>query len=132
VEPDDHGRPIALATYVTGLSPLPVRCPNHERVELAVDDRGKIHLLIKETGGQSLRELRIVEAWEKAHRELIGMACPQQSINAALPAVCHVFTDQPANLADLHGTDVRLHVLAPVTVNGQVGWYAAPLNAVRP
>jgi hypothetical protein len=60
------------------------------------------------------------------------MACPQQTIDATLPAKCHLFTDQPAGFADLHGTDVRLHVLAPVTVNGIVGWYAAPLNAARP
>jgi len=128
-EPDVHGQPIPLATHVGGLVPLPVRCPGHERVEFALDARGRMHLLIKETGGHSVRELRIVESWARAHRELIGMACPQHPINAALAAECHVFTDQPANLADLHGTEVRLHVLAPVTVNGNVGWYAAPLNA---
>ncbi len=40
----------------------------------------------------------------------------------------HLFSDQPARLADLHGTGLQLHVLAPVTVEGRQGWYTAPLN----
>jgi len=40
-----------------------------------------------------------------------------------------VFTDRPASLADLHGCDLRLHLLTPITVDGRRGWYHAPLNA---
>lgn len=125
VEPDDHGLPIPLANHVAGLTPLPIRSPGHERVELAIDGAGRLHLLGRE---QSLREMRCVEGWTKAHRELIAMACPQHKIDHAAKIICHVFSAQPASLGDLHGSDLRLHVLAPVVVNGQTGWYAAPLN----
>jgi hypothetical protein len=97
-------------------------------VELAVDSVGRLHLLGREN---SLREMRLVENWARAHRELIAMACPQQPIDPGAKVTCHIFSPEPVSLADLHGADLRLHVLAPVQVNGQTGWYAAPLNNAR-
>lgn len=128
-EPDHQGQPVPLATHVHSLVALPIRSPGHERIELAVDRSGRLHLLGRDAAATALREMTIVEAWAKAHRELIAMACPQHPIDPSSKAVCHLFTDQPAALADLHGTGLRLHVLAPVVVNGHTGWYAAPLNA---
>ncbi len=125
-EPGESGRPSPLSRFIEGLKPLPVRCPGHERLELAVDQAGTLHLIALEP---HLRELPVVRSWARAHRELIGMACRGQLIDPAAEAVCHVVSDRPASLADLHGSDLRLHVLAPVTVEGKQGWYAAPLNA---
>jgi hypothetical protein len=127
-ESDARGPTIPLAHHVGGLVSLPVRMPGHERVEVAVDSAGRMHLLCHEF---ALREARIVEHWARAHRELLSMACPQYSFDAASRVIIHIFTDQPVALADLHGTDLRLHVLAPVSVNGQTAWYAAPLNAAH-
>ncbi len=124
-ERGESGRPTPLARFIEGLTPLPVRCPGHERLELAVDKTGRLHLITLEP---HLRELAVVRSWARAHRELIGMACREQLIDPAAEAVCHVVSDRPASLADLHGSDLRLHVLAPVTVEGKQGWYAAPLN----
>ncbi len=129
VEPDDRGQPIPLARFVAGLTALPVRPPDHERIELAVDERGRMHLLARES---SLRELPVVEQWAHAHRELLAMACTQHRIDpAAGTAVCHVFTSEPATVADLHGSDWHLHVLAPVTLGDRTAWYSAPLNVVK-
>ncbi len=125
VEPDNHGQPVPLANYVGDLIALPIRCPGHERVEIAVDRTGRLHVLGRE---QILRELAVVRTWAHAHRELIAMACSQHQFDPNAPIACHVFTDRPTALADLHNTDLHLHVLAPVVVNGQTGWYAAPLN----
>ncbi|UCD75962.1 MAG: hypothetical protein JSV91_03385 [Phycisphaerales bacterium] len=124
-EPDKDGLPVALAEYVAGLTALPVRCPGHERIEIALDRQGVMHLLGRE---DALREMRFVETWAHAHRELITMACREHNIDPAGRTICHVFTDSPASVADLHGTDLRLHVLAPVDVEGKRGWYAAALN----
>ena len=124
-EPDRDGLPIALAEHIAGLTILPVRCPSHERIEIALDRQGMMHLLGRE---DSLREMRFVETWAKAHRELISMACREHNIDPAGKSICHVFTDAPVSLADLHATHHRLHVLAPVDVDGKRGWYAAPLN----
>lgn len=127
VEPDDHGAPVALAKFVAGLTPLPLRPPGHERVEIAVDGAGRMHLLAREA---SLRELPVVMQWAKAHREILAMACPTLRFDPAAAATCHVFTAEPATLADLHGANLRLHVLAPVSVGERTAWYAAPLNVV--
>jgi len=124
-EPSESGRPAPLARFIEGLTPLPVRCPGHERLELAVDQAGRLHVIALEP---HLRELAVVRSWARAHRELLGMACRGQLTDPAAEAVCHVVSDRPASLADLHGSDLRLHVLAPVTVEGKQGWYAAPLN----
>lgn len=129
LEPDEAGAPIALAQYVESVTPLEqVRCPGHELVELGVDESGRIHVLAREP---QLRELRIVETWAKAHRELIALACPDRKFDPAGKVVSHVFTDTPASVADLHASDLHLHVLTPVMVAGKQGWYAAPLNAPK-
>jgi hypothetical protein len=124
-EPDAHGQPVPLSTYVKGLTLLPVRSPGHERVEMAVDRDGRLHLLCRD---QAFRELRIVENWARSHRELIAMACPQHAIEPGRKTACHVFTADPVTVADLHASDLLLHVLAPVQVNGHTGWYSAALN----
>jgi hypothetical protein len=126
-EPDERGRPVDLATHVPGLQPLPVRCPGSEDVELAVDAEGRVHLL----GGESaLRRLPVVRRWAFEHRELIAMACPRHRIELREPPALHLFTGTPVSLADLHASDVQLHVLAPVRVGGAVGWYSAELNRI--
>ncbi len=128
-EPHEEGAPIRLATFVEDVSPLDVRCPGHERLEIAADAAGRLHVIAREA---DMRDLHVVEAWARAHRELIAKACPGHWLDPSARTVCHVFTEHPATLADLHGSDLRLHVLAPVTVEGRRGWYAAPLNkAVR-
>jgi hypothetical protein len=114
-----------LSSFIKGLSPLPVRPPGHERVELAVDSAGTLHLLARET---ELRAMPVVASWAKAHAEILALACREQVINPAREAVCHVFTGEPAALADLHNSGLHLHILAPVSIDGKTGWYCAPLN----
>jgi hypothetical protein len=125
VEPHAEGRPMELASYVEGVKAIAPRCPNHERIELAVDGMGRIHLLGRE---DTLREMNVVARWAKDHRELIAMACPDHTFDPAGATVRHIFSDAPLNLADLHGSDLHLHLLTPVVVDGRQGWYAAPLN----
>jgi hypothetical protein len=127
-EPDDEGKPVPLARHVPGLTPLTPRPPGHERIELAVDVSGRLHLLGRE---EVMREFPIVESWAKAHRELLAMACPEQNIAPGGEVIHHVFTDRPVSLADLQGSTIRLHVLAPVDVAGNRGWYSAALNEPR-
>ncbi|MHC4949195.1 MAG: hypothetical protein ACYTG1_13220 [Planctomycetota bacterium] len=124
-EPHEAGAPVPLAKYVDGLTPLAPRCPGRERVELAADAAGRLHLLGRET---ELRQLHVVAAWARDHRELLAMACPAQRLQVRGETICHVFSAEPASLADLHGSDLRLHVLAPVRVGDEVAWYAAPLS----
>jgi hypothetical protein len=124
-EPDEHGQPVALAEHVAGLTTLPIRCPGRERVELAVTAEGWLHLLGRES---ALREMQVVARWVVDHRELIAMACPQVAVDVRRAPRLHIFTDEPLSVSDLHTSDICLHVLAPVRVGDQVGWYSAPLN----
>jgi hypothetical protein len=127
-EPVADGQPVPLAAHVPGLTPLLPRCPGHERVELAVDGDGVMHLLGREG---DLRDMTFVTAWARTHRELLAMACPDQAFDPRGRTVCHVFTDDPLEVADLHGSDVHLHLLTAVEVEGRRGWYAAALNKPR-
>lgn len=124
-EPDHDGQPVPLSSHVCELTPIAPRCPNHERIELAVGRTGRVHLL---GHVQDLRNMHYVQSWAKLHHELLSMACPNVTIDPAARPVCHVFTDKPVDVSDLHGCDLKLHVLAPVDANGQRAWYAAPLN----
>lgn len=114
-----------LVEHVDGLAAIGPRCPGQESIELAVDTRGALHLLGRE---KCLREMRIVKAWVESHASLLVMACGEDTIDTQQDVVCHIFSDTPASLADLHGTGLRLHVLAPVGVGDHVAWYSAPLN----
>ncbi len=124
-EPREAGSPLPLVGYLEDVAPLEVRCPGHEELELAVDEAGRLQVVAHE---QDMRELHVVAAWAASHAELIARACPDQTLNAAVPPVLHVFTDRPAGVGDLHGSNLRLHVLAPVIVEGRRGWYHARLN----
>lgn len=124
-EPDADGRPIPLASHVAGLRTLPIRCPNHEQVELALDTGGRLHLLGQEP---TFRQMHVVSRWAVDHRELLSMALPDHRIDAKTSPRLHLFTEQPVSVSDLHASDVQLHVLAPVKVGTETGWFAAPLN----
>jgi hypothetical protein len=116
----------SLAAHVEGLRAMSARCPGHETIELAADLTGAIHVLAWE---RDLRGLRVVAAWAKAHATLLALACPHLAIDAGASVVSHLFTDTPASVSDLHGSSLRLHVLAAVRVGERKAWYAAPLNA---
>jgi hypothetical protein len=127
-EPDAGGRPVPLSSHVEGLMALPIRCPGHEPVEIAVDTGGRLHLLGPE---DALRRMAVVRRWAVDHREIIEMACPRHRIDARREPQIHLFTDKPLAVADLHASDIGLYVRAPVKVGHQVGWYVARLNAPR-
>lgn len=119
LEPDDAGRPVPLSAYVDGLTALPVRSPGRERVELAIDARGHVHLL---ADANDLRDVLVVEAWVRSHRAVLQLACREFTFDPAGRARCHLFTGDPLSVADLHGSRWALHLLARVEVEGKIGW----------
>jgi hypothetical protein len=126
VEPDQHGHPVSLASHVGGLTSLDqIRCPGRERVEIALDEHGGLHLLAREP---FMRDLWAVEAWFRAHLDLLRLACSHHAIDMGRKVQMHLFTDRPASVADLQASSLRLYVLAPVQVGQQLAWYCAPLK----
>ena len=115
-----------LVDHVEGLRPVALRCPGQDCVEIAVDQDGRLHALADEG---NLRGLLIVLQWMRRHATLVASAAAPEPVDARIEPAGHVFTDEPARVADLHGGDLHLHLLAPIRAEARGGWYAAPLNA---
>jgi len=113
------------ASYIDGLLAIAPRCPEHNHVELAVDMDGRLHVL---ADADDLRDVAIVSAWIVRHGSLLAMACGGLKLAEGVTPVQHIFTDDAVAVADLHGTDVRMHLLAEVQVKGATGIFCTPLN----
>jgi hypothetical protein len=116
---------VLYASYVDGLLSIAPRCPEHEHIELAVDGDGCIHIL---ANAEDFRDCAIVAGWFSRHHKLIVMACGGIGIDIETPPVQHLFTDDAVSVADLHGSGVRLHLVAEVEVQGNLGTFSTPLN----
>ncbi|MDP7008381.1 MAG: hypothetical protein QGI78_02315 [Phycisphaerales bacterium] len=114
-----------LVSYVDGLIGIQPRCPEHEEVELAVDTMGRLHVL---ADAEDFRDVAIVASWAQRYHALLSMACGGIEIDAERAPKQHVFTSNAVTIADLHGTDLALHLLAEVVVEGHTGWFCTPLN----
>lgn len=120
--------PARLCALVPGLVPLGITCPLDPGVELGVDQRGVLHLLVEETGdAQALNSAgeRVLAAgaWARRHAGLLAMLRGVPSGLDASAPVLHVFTASPKRVAHLMETSLRLHVLAP-----GAGTFCAELN----
>jgi hypothetical protein len=113
------------ASYIDGLLAIAPRCPEHEHVELAVDTDGRLHVL---SDANDLRDASIVSSWIVRHRALVAMACGGLKLDETLTPVQHLFTDDAVSVADLHGTDLRMHLLAEIVVGEQASMFCTPLN----
>ena len=127
----------ALAARVTGLSPLAIRCPDEAGVELATDSQGRLHVLAEGDDGRAVVALACVQAWVSKHAALISAVIQARSGGGSASAAVqfndssplqHLFTRDPRKVRPLLDTAVRLHVLAPVEVEGKTGWFHAELN----
>jgi len=118
--------PADLWTYVPGLAGTQIRCPYALAIEFGVDDSGSLHLLAHAASAakqdSALADLLVAASWAAAHAALLGAR------QGTPRPVMHVFTDQPKRSRRLLDTDVRVHVLAPVSVGAHTGWYCAELN----
>ena len=123
-----------LATHIAGLRPLPVQCPYAESVELAVDESAALHLLVRAEGGGGeasdeavLAALFVASSWAEAHATLLALAMGTPVVSSGRP-VLHLFTDRPKNSRRLLETNVRIHLLAPISVGDRTGWFCTDLN----
>lgn len=101
------GASSALAALLPGLSVLPLKAPNHPEVELARDERGRLHLVVAD---RQLAALRPAEAWAYAHIDLLRVAFPELAVTEE-PIVRDVVTHDAPSIIPLHGTGLRLHLL---------------------
>ena len=120
-----------LVALVEGVSAIESRCPTAERVELGVDEDGRLHLVAAVLSSQPalacedpLGDLLRAAAWARTNAALLSRAEPAISDCAAL---LHLVTDVPATATALLGTRVRVH-LAATAKPAAFGLVAMPLD----
>ncbi|MBX3357195.1 MAG: hypothetical protein KF745_02085 [Phycisphaeraceae bacterium] len=120
--------PASLARHIPGLTPLPIRCPGAPSIDFAVGESGSLHALGHRTAGAGdvTGSLLSASAWATANASLIAMAV--KGVTAESGVVQHLLTDEPRDVRGLLESDVRVHVLASVEVDGKTGWVCRPLN----
>lgn len=120
----DAGPP-TLTTLVPGLRPLAARSPEDRTTELALDERGRLHLLRIDDGQQSYERLSVVLAWARRHGELLALtAGPEAVYDASALPVAHLFTQRPRDRRPLLDAEVKVHALTPPAQT----WAAMELN----
>lgn len=121
-----------LAAFVAGVRPLEVRCPYAESVQIGVDAAGALHLLAHSQSPAEdervLAGLMVAGAWAEAHAALLRAASAAAQGAAAPRPTMHLFTSAPKTSRRLLETSLRVHLLAPVSVGGQNGWFCTELN----
>lgn len=107
------------------LTPLPVSCPYHPKVELGVDAAGRLHLVASH---HRIAEVEATAAWIGDHAALLRLACPGIAAHGT-DAIVDLVTDRPSEVLALQHSRIRLHLVARVTLGGEAGWLRLPLNA---
>ncbi len=120
---------VSLASYLADLHSTALKCPYAEGIEIAVDAAGALHLLARShsetTDDAALAGLLVASSWTESHGALLGPA-----VGAMKPGrpTLHLFTDRPKATRRLLETNLRVHLLAEVSVGDERGWYFADLN----
>lgn len=120
----------SLVSHLVELKSLPIRCPYADGIEIAVDDGGSLHLLARSNSDASddaaLAALLVASSWSEAHAGILRGVTPR--LAGEQRPTLHLFTDRPKRSRRLLETNLRVHLLAEVEVNGQAGWYCTELN----
>lgn len=120
-------RPL-LAAQIDGLCPLRARCPFEPLVEFAFDQDGRLHAL-EHADHATISSLLTASSWAAQHAELIGQTLDAQGrVRPGMAPTMHVFTDRPNAVRRLLDTEVRVHLLNSVDVDGHVAWCCTDLN----
>ena len=122
---ESRSLPSPLLPRFEELSPLPISCPYHPQVELAVDAAGRLHLVAPL---ERLVEVEATAAWAADHAAMLRLACP--GIEAGDPSDLRIdlVTSSAREAMPLVHSRIRLHLLASVAVGSERGWIRLPLN----
>jgi len=116
---DQPAHPPGLAAHLPDLAPMQARCPRGEAVELALDDVGRLHLLLDASAtADPLPLLLRVRAWAVEHADLLAMTVANRDLDRPAQPVLHLFTAEPRRFID-HAQTLRLHLLLPVTIGAR-------------
>ena len=113
------------STLVPGLTGLDLPCPVAERVEMAIDGAGGLHLLAW-WDGDAAGELMKARVWAGVNLPLLARLSPLDTSNrrATLHAVC----DSVGVAADLRGAELTVHLAQPITAATANGWVTTAVD----
>jgi hypothetical protein len=124
-----------LADLLDGLSPLETRCPTAPGVELACDDRGRLHAIATDDrgAGDAVAALLTAAAWARANLALLiraesRVAMPSPDPRDDADAALHLLARRPGAARAVLDTDVRVYALAAIPVGPDHVYVATPLN----
>lgn len=118
-----------VVRFLPGLSHFAARCPDEPDVLLGIDGGGRLHLVRYDRDQRGVEPLVSVAAWARKHAALLAMAAPGVTpLSDGDVPVLHLLTPTPKRVRHLLDAEVRVHVLAPVRVGEQTGWYCDELN----
>ena len=103
----------ALAAWLEGVTSTRFRCPEAPGVEVGIDHRGALRLLI-EAGPAAAQSLLVARAWALRHADLLAAALASESsvpVDVSAPAM-HVFCRRVEEARDLARVDLRVHVIS--------------------
>jgi len=125
-----------LAQFVESVTPIEARCPYEPDMQIAVDDTGRLHLLLWHRGSDeqvaaAMTDLAKVRTWAIQHGQVLALTLQGGRIDQqALPAV-HLFTEHAAAAAALVAhvdAATCLHLLQRITVGSHSTWFCTRLN----
>ena len=114
-----------LGAHFPEFTSIEFRCPIARMVELALDESGTLRLLCRDT---ELAHARMAASWAKSNDALLCAAVPGIHSISVEPTISLV-TESAENVADLHRTGVRLHLLTALDIEGHTRWIRVDLNS---
>lgn len=123
-----------LCALIPGLRPIETRCPKAPGVELAVDGKGRLHLLVcDDDTTDAMNRLYAAQNWSRDHLGLLlraepGLALPSVKRELETDAMMHLISTEPRLVSEIYDTPVRVYALARVRMGGVIAQVATPLN----
>jgi hypothetical protein len=123
-----------LCALIPGLSPIEARCPKAAGVEMAIDDQGRLHLIVCDGDTRdAMNRLLAAQTWARNNLGLLiraepGLAFPSNEQGSESDAMMHLISIEPRSLHEIFDTGVRVYALARVKVGDVVAQVATPIN----
>lgn len=133
-EPDAPTIRDGLCALIPGLSPIESRCPKAIGVEMALDDDGRVHLLVSDMDTRdAMNRLLAAQSWVRDNLGLLlraepKMAMPTSARDEDTDAKMHLISANPRSVNEIYDTSVRVYALARVKVGNIIAQVATPIN----
>lgn len=123
-----------LCALIPGLRPIEARCPKAPGVELALDERGRLQLIVCDADTRdAMNRLLAAQTWARNNLGLLiraepGLLAPSADRDVDTDALMHLISIEPRALHEIFDTQVRVYALARVKVGDVIAQVATPIN----